>query len=61
MADIAPIVDLGTYFGVRNACRDFARTISDWDLHLMQREATRRGDDAEIRLFEAVIRMRRHL
>lgn len=61
MADINPIMDLCTYFGIRNACREFAQQLSDWDLNLMCREATRRGNDAEIRLFEAVIRMRRHL
>lgn len=61
MADIAPIVDLCTYFDVRNACREFVRAMADWDLNLMRREATRRGNDAEIRLFEAALRMRGHL
>lgn len=61
MADVEPVVDLWTYFGIRDSCRDFAQRLSDWDLNLMCREATRRGNDAEIRLFEAVIRMRRHL
>lgn len=61
MADPKPIMDLEVYFGVRNSCREFARIMKTLDLHLMQREATRRGNDPEIRLFEAVIRMMRHL
>lgn len=59
MADPKPIVDLWRYFDCRNTCRELARTLQHWDLHTMRREATRRGNDAEIRLFEACITMAR--